>query len=163
MTVVRPVPVAVLVVGAAARIAVGVLWLLEGILKHRAGFGAADILLVADGAAMNSRVPSFFAVLGTAMKELPGVFGVAIPALEVLLGALLVVGTGPGRPAAVVTRVVAMASLGTLMLYWSSDQLIAQYPVMAVLTGLVLALPAAGTIGLPLLWRRAARTAERNS
>ena len=41
--------------GGAVRVAVGVLWVLEGVEKYRAGFGAADILLVADGTASNPR------------------------------------------------------------------------------------------------------------
>lgn len=134
--------------GGAARVAAGVLWLLEGILKYRAGFGASDILLVAEGSAGNTRVPWFFAPLGDLMRAVPGLFGIAIPALEVLLGVLLILGGGR-----VWTVIVALCSIGTLMLYWSSDQLIAQYPILVVLSALVLAIPQAGRIGLPLLTR----------
>jgi len=140
--------------GGAARVAAGVLWIAEGTLKYRAGFGAADIRLVAESAAGNSRVPFFFAPLADAMRAAPGLFGVAIPALEILLGVLLVAGAGRRRGARVWTVLVALASFGTLMLYWSSDQLVAQYPVMAMLSAIVIAIPVSGLFGLPLLWQR---------
>ena len=44
----------------AARVALGILWLHEGIFKYAAHFSRADILLVADGAKSNSRVPEYF-------------------------------------------------------------------------------------------------------
>ncbi|MGA1828753.1 hypothetical protein [Microbacterium sp.] len=141
--------------GGAVRVSAGVLWLLEGFLKYRAGFGASDILLVADSAAGNTRVPGFFAPLGELMRAVPGLFGIAIPALEVLLGVLLILGGGR-----VWTAIVALCSIGTLMLYWSSDQLIAQYPILVVLSALVLAIPQAGLVGLPLLTRTRHPTAS---
>ena len=144
------------VVGALARVAAGVLWLGEGALKYRAGFGSADILLVAQGASGNSRVPLFFRPLGALMQAVPGLFGFAIPALEVALGVLLVLGLGR-----VVTTVVALGSVATLMLYWSSDQLIAQYPVMVLLSAVVLALPWSGRIGVVWLWGRRRRRVGR--
>ena len=138
----------------AAACAVGAasLWLWEGSVKVRAGFGAADILLVADGAGSNSRIPDWFAPLGSAMRAFPTVFGVGIPALELLLGAafLLVawfavaairrpaghrIGTGVRFTAA-----TALASVGTLGLYWTTDQLTGQYPVLLVLSVAALAL-----------------------
>lgn len=134
--------------GAAARVAIGVLWLIEGTLKYRAGFGAADIELVAQSAQGNTRVPDFFDPLGAAMASAPASFGVAIPALEVGLGVLLVSG--------LLTRTAAFVSVGTLALYWSADQLIAQYPVMAVLSAMVLAIVAAGRLGVDG-WVRARR------
>lgn len=139
---------AVPVLGGAARVAVGVLWLLEGVLKYRAGFGAADIELVAQSTAGNSRTPWWFAPLGSLMGTTPWVFGLGIPALEVILGVLLTAGA--------LTRLAAFASIGTLMLYWGSDQLIAQYPVMVMLSAAVLALPGAGRFGVDG-WRRARR------
>ncbi|WP_292721478.1 hypothetical protein [Microbacterium sp. 13-71-7] len=149
-----PWPLAFALLGAAARIAAGVLWLNEGILKYRAGFGSADILLVAQSAAGNSRVPFFFRPLGALMQAAPGLFGIAIPALEAGLGVLLVLGLGR-----VLTVIVALGSIATLMLYWSSDQLIAQYPAMVLLSALVLALPLSGRVGIAWWWeRRRART-----
>ena len=139
-------------IGGAARVAVGVLWLAEGALKYRAGFGSADIELVVQSTTGNSRVPWWFAPLGSFMDAASALFGVAIPALEVLLGVLLIAG--------LVTAPVALASIGTLMLYWGSDQLIAQYPVMVVLSAIVLLLPAAGRFGVDGWWRRSHRERE---
>ncbi|MBP3976600.1 DoxX family membrane protein [Microbacterium sp. BLY] len=134
--------------GAAARVAVGVLWLIEGTLKYRSGFGAADIELVAQSAQGNTRVPDFFDPLGAAMTSASALFGVAIPALEVGLGVLLVSG--------LLTRTAAFVSIGTLALYWSADQLIAQYPVMVVLSATVLVFVASGRFGVDG-WVRARR------
>lgn len=120
----------------AARVALGVFWLLEGLLKYRAGFGASDILLVADGAQTNTRVPGYFSAFAEAtMRQVPGLFGFAIPLLETTLGVVLVLG--------LFTRVAAVVSVLTLLLYWSSDQLIWQYPVMAALSVVVVMWPAA--------------------
>ncbi|UJP09853.1 DoxX family membrane protein [Microbacterium sp. KUDC0406] len=135
-------------IGGAARVAVGMLWLLEGIEKYRAGFGASDILLVADGAARNPRTPWWFGPLDAGMQALPVLFGFAIPALEVLLGVVLIAG--------LFTRLAALTSIATLMLYWGSDQLVDQYPVMVLLSAVVLAVPAAGRYGVGMLidpWR----------
>ncbi|WP_051172042.1 DoxX family membrane protein [Microbacterium indicum] len=115
----------------AARLALGVLWILEGATKYRAGFGAADIRLVVSSAEQNPRVPgAFTAFAESVMAPLSGLFGVGIPLLEVALGALLVAGLA--------TRLVAAAGAATLALYWLSDQLIWQYPAMAVLAVVVL-------------------------
>ncbi|MFE6996815.1 DoxX family protein [Microbacterium sp. NPDC057659] len=133
------------VLGGAARVAVGVLWLLEGIEKYRAGFGASDILLVADGAARNPRTPWWFAPLDAGMQTIPVLFGFVIPALEVLLGIALIAG--------LFTRLAALASIATLMLYWGSDQLVDQYPVMVLLSALVLAAPGAGRYGVGMFTR----------
>src|SRR5690606_29357025 len=115
----------------AVRVALGILWLLEGILKYRAEFGAADIELVVESAVGNSRVPGYFGWFADAVMEpLRGLFGVAIPAIETFLGIALIVG--------LLTIPVAIASVGTLLLYWSADQLIAQYPIMLALSAVVL-------------------------
>ena len=121
------------VVGA-ARVGLGFLWLHEGLFKYSAHFGRADILLVADSARSNNRVPEYFtAVAEFALRGWPGLFGLLIPLLETCLGLLLILG--------VLTLPAAMASLLTLMTYWSSDQLIAQYPIMGALSVVVIAWP----------------------
>ncbi|QNA93796.1 MULTISPECIES: DoxX family membrane protein [unclassified Microbacterium] len=137
------------VLGGGARVAVGVLWLNEGFVKYRAGFGAADIALVTGSTEENPRVPWFFAPVGSFMQTAPGLFGVVMPALEVALGLLLVAG--------LLTRIAAFVSIGTLMLYWSADQLIAAYPAMVVLCAVVLLLPAAGRFGVDGWLRRRRR------
>lgn len=122
----------------AVRILLGVLWIHEGIFKYTAHFGAADILLVADSAHSNSRVPAYFAVFADhTLGQWPGLFGFAMPLLETTLGILLILG--------LFTLPAALASLLTLMLYWSSDQLIAQYPVMGALSAVVIAFPVFAT------------------
>lgn len=121
------------VVGA-ARVGLGILWLREGLFKYGAHFGRADILLVADSAKSNGRVPDYFTVLAEpALRGWPGLFGFLVPLLETCLGVALIVGL-LSLPAAIV-------SLLTLMTYWSSDQLIAQYPIMGVLSVVVIAWP----------------------
>lgn len=142
----RALPLSLL--GGGVRVAVGVLWLIEGILKYRAGFGAADIELVAQSTEGNPRVPWFFAPLGSFMGTAPELFGVVMPALEVALGVLLVAG--------LLTRITAFLSIGTLMLYWSADQLIAQYPAMVMLSAVVLVVPVAARFGMDG-WLRARR------
>ncbi|MFF8185950.1 hypothetical protein ACF044_01660 [Microbacterium sp. NPDC016588] len=131
-----------------ARVVLGALWLWEGTTKVRAGFGAADIGLVAAAAGPNSRVPGYFALFaGDVLGPLAGLFGVVIPLLELALGAALVAG--------VLTLPAAAASLATLLLYWSSDQLITEYPLMAALSAIVLIWPgAARRFGLTALLRR---------
>ena len=115
----------------AARVALGILWPREGTFKYRAHFGRADILLVAHGSKSNSRVPGYFeSFAGHILGSWPGLFGVVIPLLETALGVVLVFG--------VLTLPAALASLLTLMTYWSSDQLIAQYPVMGILSAVVI-------------------------
>lgn len=124
-----------LVVGA-ARVALGALWLMEGALKYRASFGWADIGFVIQGAATNSRVPGYFALFAdTVMRPLHGFFGFATPLLETGLGIALVLG--------VLTRASAFISVLTLLLYWSADQLIWEYPVMVALSVVVIAWPVA--------------------
>lgn len=119
----------------ATRVALGVLWLHEGIFKYSAHFGRADILLVADSAKSNSRVPEYFkAFAEQLLGSWPGLFGFVIPLLETALGIALILG--------VLSLPAALASLLTLMTYWSSDQLIAQYPIMGVLSAVVIAWPA---------------------
>ncbi|MFY9764899.1 MAG: hypothetical protein WAK42_07820 [Mycobacterium sp.] len=116
----------------AARVALGILWLHEGIFKYAAHFGRADILLVADSAKSNSRVPEYFgAFAGRILGSWPGLFGFVIPLLETALGVALIIGA--------LNLPAALASLLTLMTYWSSDQLIAQYPIMGILSAVVIA------------------------
>jgi thiosulfate dehydrogenase [quinone] large subunit len=122
----------------AVRVALGVLWLREGITKYRAGFGGADIELVVGSTRSNPRVPGFFSFFTEhVLSPLHTVFGVLMPALETGLGLLLVLG--------VLTVPVAAASVGTLMTYWLADQLITQYPVMVALSAVVLLFPSAAT------------------
>jgi thiosulfate dehydrogenase (quinone) large subunit len=116
----------------AARVALGILWLHEGIFKYTAHFGRADILLVADSAKSNSRVPEYFgAFAGRILGSWPGLFGFVIPLLETALGVALIIG--------VLSLPAALASLLMLMTYWSSDQLIAQYPIMGILSAVAIA------------------------
>lgn len=119
----------------ATRVALGVLWLREGIFKYSAHFGRADILIVAHSTKSNSRVPEYFtAVSDITLRAWPDIFGIAIPLLETLLGIALILG--------VFTRTAAIVSALTLVTYWSSDQLITQYPLMAALSTIVIAFPA---------------------
>ncbi|MEU2201527.1 hypothetical protein [Isoptericola sp. NPDC019482] len=120
----------------AARVALGALWLHEGIVKYRAGFGAADIGFVVDGAASNPRVPGFFqAFTETVLGAAPGLFGALMPLLETALGVALVAG--------VLTVPAAAASVVALASYWLADLLVWQYPVMVLLSAVVLTFPAA--------------------
>jgi thiosulfate dehydrogenase [quinone] large subunit len=118
----------------ATRVGLGILWLHEGLFKYSAHFGRADILLVADSAKTNSRVPEYFtAVTEFALRSWPGLFGFLVPLLETCLGVALILG--------MLSLPAAMVSLLMLMTYWSSDQLIAQYPIMGVLSVVVVAWP----------------------
>jgi thiosulfate dehydrogenase [quinone] large subunit len=129
---VKPTALVASIIFGAARIALGILWLHEGIFKYTAHFGRADILLVVASAKSNSRVPEYFgAFAGHILGSWPGLFGFAMPLLETALGVALVIG--------VLTLPAALASLLTLMTYWSSDQLIAQYPIMGILSAVVIA------------------------
>jgi|GEM_PF-863440 len=111
----------------AVRVVLGILWLNEGITKYRAGFGRADILLVAGSASGNSRVPGFFQWFAeNTLGRAPEVFGVVMPLLETGLGIALILG--------VLTLPAAVGSVFTLMTYWMADQLIGQYPVMVLLS-----------------------------
>lgn len=130
------------------RLLLGVLWLSEGVFKVRAGFSRADIGLVVDGATSNPRVPAAFAWFAqTVMRPSAALLGHGIPLVEIALGLLLVLGVG--------TTWVVIVSTATLALYWSSDQLVGQYPVMMVLG--VAAIVAAGPARhatVPALWAR---------
>jgi thiosulfate dehydrogenase (quinone) large subunit len=143
--------VAAPVLAGAARVGLGVLWINEGLIKYRAGFGAADIQLVVDSASSNSRVSAFFQ--GFAETVLGGsteLFGFVMPLLEVGLGVVLVAG--------VLTLPAALMSVITLMTYWLADQLTASYPVMVALAVVVAAWPlVASRLSATALAERAVR------
>jgi len=116
-----------------ARIALGVLWLKEGLLKYHAHFGAPDIGLVVSSASGNSRVSPLFRWFTThVLGSWPGLFGAVVPLVETVLGLVLILGVLP--------RLAALVSALQLCFYWSADQLVAQYPIMAALSALVLVL-----------------------
>ena len=132
---VRPTTLAASIFFGAVRVVLGILWLHEGIFKYTAHFGRADIVLVVDSAKSNSRVPDYFGVIARdILGTWPSLFGFAIPLLETALGVALLIG--------VLSIPAALASLLTLMTYWSSDQLIAQYPIIGALSAIVIAWPA---------------------
>lgn len=136
------------VVLGAARVTLGGLWLNEGITKYRAHFGAPDILLVAANADTSSRVPGYFRVFSDAtLRQAPHLFGFVMPLLETSLGIALVLG--------VLTWLTAAGSLFQLLTYWCADQLIDQYPAMALLSAVVMLFPAAaGRISVTEVLRR---------
>ena len=122
-----------------ARIALGVLWLHEGWFKYKAHFGRSDILLVVSSVDSNSRVdPHFRAFVDFALHDWPGLFGFVVPLLELALGVALILG--------VLTLPAAAVSLLNLMNYWSADQLIAQYPIIGVLSVVVVAFAGYATL-----------------
>lgn len=139
------------VLAGAVRVALGALWLNEGITKYRAGFGRADILLVAGSASGNSRVPGFFQWFAAeVLGRVPELFGVLMPLLETGLGIALILG--------VLSLPAAVGSVFTLMTYWLADQLIGQYPVMVLLSLCVVLCPlAASRLSLSSLLLRAER------
>jgi thiosulfate dehydrogenase (quinone) large subunit len=115
----------------AVRVGLGLLWLHEGFVKLRAHFGAADILLVVDGAASNSRVPEYFRLVAEhLLRPTAQLAGIVTPLTEAGLGVLLILGLFSVQ--------AAVVSSGLLAVYWSSDQLITQYPIMALLSVAVL-------------------------
>jgi thiosulfate dehydrogenase [quinone] large subunit len=123
----------------AVRVALGVLWLHEGWFKYKAHFGSSDILLVVSSADGNSRVdPLFRAFVDFALRGWPGFFGFVVPLMESALGVALILG--------VFTLPAAAVSLLNLMNYWSADQLIAQYPIIGVLSVAVLAFSGYATL-----------------
>ena len=120
------------------RVALGVLWLHEGLLKYQAGFGSADIGLVVESAASNPRVPSYLTAFSDhVLSHTTTLFGFVMPALETALGVVLVLG--------VLTLPAALGSVFTLMTYWSADQLIGEYPIMVLLSVVVVAFPVAAS------------------
>lgn len=142
----RPVQITLArLVASVARVGLGLMWIYQGWFKLQAHFGGADILLVVQSTAGNSRVPGFFkffthSVLGT----FPDLFGVLIPLMELSLGVALLLG--------ILTLPVAMGSVFTLMTYWLSDQLIWEYPIMVLLSAAVLVWSAqAGTFSVSAL------------
>ena len=123
----RSARVATIVAATLARVALGALWLHEGIVKYHAGFGRADILLVVQSAASNERVPGFYrAFTRDVAGHVPSVFGIGVPLIELALGVALILG--------IATLPAALLSAFQLCNYWSADQLITQYPVMLVLS-----------------------------
>ncbi|WOQ16136.1 hypothetical protein [Raineyella sp. W15-4] len=119
-----------------ARVVLGALWLREGIVKYHAHFGAADILLVVGSTESNTRVSDAFRTFAAVvLAGWPGLFGFAVPLLETGLGVALILG--------ILSLPAAFGSVATLMFYWSADQLIAQYPVMVLLSVVVLTWPVA--------------------
>lgn len=116
---------------AAVRVAAGVLWLREGLLKYQAGFGGADIGLVVSSAAQNPRVPGPFKALTTeVLGRFPDAFAVLVPLLETGLGLALILG--------MLTWAAASASLAALASYWLADQLEWQYPTLLLLSAAAL-------------------------
>ncbi|WP_051159022.1 hypothetical protein [Tsukamurella sp. 1534] len=125
-------PAATRAVAAVARTALGALWIHEAYLKYHAGFGRSDILLVAQSATANPRVPGPFRWFATeVMGAAPGAFGVLVPLTEAALGAGALLGVLP--------RATALAAALLLCSYWLADQLVVQYPVMVALAAVVLA------------------------
>ncbi|MDQ1545876.1 MAG: thiosulfate dehydrogenase (quinone) large subunit [Actinomycetota bacterium] len=115
-----------------ARVALGALWINEGLLKYHAGFGRADILLVVHSTAQNPRVPDFYKFFtANALGKAPELFGFGVPLLETCLGIALVLG--------MFTFPAALVSMAELCNYWFADQLITQYPIMMALSAAVAA------------------------
>ena len=115
----------------AARVALGILWLHEGFVKLHAGFGRADILLVANGAGNNTRVPGYFKFFAEhLLRPAAGLAGHVVPFVELGLGVALVLG--------ILTLPVALGSMLNLLTYWCSDQLVGQYPIMGALSAVLL-------------------------
>ena len=104
---------------------------MEGVTKYRAGFGGADIKLVVDSVTGNVRVPEVYKTFATEiLGRLPELFGFVMPLLETVLGVVLIIG--------VLTLPAACVSIGTLTMYWLADQLIGQYPIMLILSAVIL-------------------------
>lgn len=121
-----------------ARVTLGALWLNEGLIKLHAGFGKADILLIVNGATGNSRSPGAFGWFAThVLGAAPALFAVGVEIIEVGLGVALILG--------ILTLPAAVLSVVQLAVYWTSDQLVAQYPVMVVLSAIALLAPVAST------------------
>lgn len=128
----------VAVVATLVRVALGVAWLHEGYVKYDAGFGSADIGLVVGSTASNSRVPHFYQLFtADVVGNAQGLFGVVVPLIEVGLGVALILG--------IATLPAALMSVAQLCTYWFADQLIAQYPIMVMLSALVLAFGSASS------------------
>lgn len=137
---------AVPAVAGIVRVALGVLWLKEGLLKYHAHFGSADIGLVVSSAASNTRVsPEFRWFTTHILGSAPTLFGLVVPFMETALGVALILGILP--------RLVALGSALQLCFYWSSDQLVAQYPLMAALSAVVLVLPVAHHLSIGTAFR----------
>ncbi len=123
---------------ALARAALGALWIAEGVLKYRAGFGGADILLVVQSAGNNTRVPEFYKFFtANALGGAPDLFGFGVPLVEICLGVALILG--------VFSLPAALGSVAVLCSYWLADQLIFQYPIMMALATVVAAFAVAAS------------------
>lgn len=142
------------VLAGAARVTLGVLWIGEAALKLRAGFGAADILLVVDGVEGSTRVPEYFQWFATTfMAGFPELFGATVPLIELGLGIVLIAG--------LLTLPAALGSVLMLLTYVLSDKLTAEYPAMIALAAVVAAFPfAASRIGVTTLVDRLRRRRE---
>lgn len=131
----------------ALRVGLGGLWIHEGFVKLHAGFGKADILLVANGAKTNSRIPAYFAWFAEhLLAPTAGLAGLVVPFIELGLGLALVLG--------ILAVPVAFASALNLMTYWASDQLIWQYPLMGALSAVLLLFPSAARQASVVPWLR---------
>lgn len=136
----------------AVRVALGILWINEAVTKYRFGFSGTDIALVAESALHSTRVPGPFALFAQdVLGPLAPFFGVVTPLWELALGIALVSG--------LLTLPAAIASLGTLLTYWSADQLIVEYPLMALASIPVIVWPLASRyFGITALARRRRRS-----
>ncbi len=123
-------------IATAARVALGLLWVNEALVKWHAGFGKADILLVVHSTAQSPRVPGFYKFFtANALGKAPALFGFGVPLIEFGLGVALILG--------VLTLPAALGSVAELCNYWLADQLIIQYPTMVALSAAVIAFPVA--------------------
>lgn len=144
---------ATVVAATVARAVLGGFWLHEAFLKFTAHFGGADIGLVVDSAATNPRVSDLVAEAARqVLSPTEATWGVVVPLWEATLGVLLILGVLP--------RLLPAAAGVTLATYWSTDQLVWQYPVMAALAVIAAAVPG---LGIGALVRRCTRRRRQAS
>ncbi|WP_246007838.1 hypothetical protein [Gordonia oryzae] len=94
----------------------GVLWLDEGVLKYRAGFGSVDIGLVGSST-LNPAVPAYFTAFSDhVLSRTTALFGCVMAVLEMARGVVLVLG--------VLILPIALDPF-PVMTYWYADQLMA--------------------------------------